>query len=221
MPSCFGHSLECLTRMPAPLSSVSQPAISAPARPASEPAALDFLQASAVNTPPLPIPKELWRIVDYLFQHGLDQENLFHQSGVQSVMDAMVAALDTGKELPWVPEEATDYVCSMGEVLIRFLDSLHESVIPASLHRLALDASQSGSAARNFLAYLPTVHFNVFTYLTAFLREVLAHAATNHLTSSALAAVFAVVLLRVPPVMKAKGDINTKKRVEFMQHFLL
>jgi len=69
----------------------------------------------------------------------------------------------------------------MAEILIQFLDSLAEPVIPTSLYRQCLEASGSYSQCKQLLSYLPTVHYNVFYYLMAFLREVLSHAAKNKL----------------------------------------
>lgn len=63
----------------------------------------------------------------------------------------------------------------MAETVIRFLESLAEPVIPFSLYTQALDASIGYAQCRALVAQLPVVHYNVFYYLIAFLREALSH----------------------------------------------
>jgi len=68
------------------------------------------------------------------------------------------------------------------------------------------------------------VNANVFTYLTAFLREFLGHP-SNKLTVEKLACVFSEVLFRTPPELRSSeldgGKLDrTKKKSAFISHFL-
>ena len=63
----------------------------------------------------------------------------------------------------------------MAETIIRFLESLTDPVIPYTFYLAALDASAQYASCRALVAQLPPAHYNVFYYLIAFLREVLAH----------------------------------------------
>lgn len=78
MRSCFGCYLDQLVRHPLPIR-VGQPVME--------------------DDKVLSIPKELWRLVDYISTRGMEKVDLFLQSGDQSEIDHIVECLDTGKSL--------------------------------------------------------------------------------------------------------------------------
>lgn len=149
----------------------------------------------------LSIPKELWRIVDYLYRYALDEENLFLQTGDHKEMEAIREALDTGTPLA---EAFHGSVHSMAETLLRFLESLAEPVIPFSLYKQCLDSSNNYAQCKKLLGFLQTVNYNVFYYLMAFLREVLTHSHNNKLTPEKLGMVVAY-----PTSAKTKLTLST------------
>jgi len=75
----------------------------------------------------LSIPKELWRLIDHLYKYGMDCESIFIQRGINTEISEIRECLDTGKAF-------TKYeLHSVGEALVRFLESLQDPVFPESL----------------------------------------------------------------------------------------
>jgi hypothetical protein len=62
---------------------------------------------------------------------------------------------------------------SMAEVLLRFLESLREPVVPTEMYYKALEIAGHQQAAYGLLDLMPPVHVNVFVYITSFLRELI------------------------------------------------
>lgn len=62
---------------------------------------------------------------------------------------------------------------SMAEVLLRFLESLREPVVPTEMYYQALEVAGNQKAAYGLLDLMPPVHVNVFVYITSFLRELI------------------------------------------------
>ncbi|KAF9969027.1 hypothetical protein BGZ73_008817, partial [Actinomortierella ambigua] len=61
---------------------------------------------------------------------------------------------------------------SMAEVLLLFLDSLSEPVVPMEMYYRALEVCNDRQACYGLLDLMPPVNVNVFVYLTSFLREI-------------------------------------------------
>jgi len=197
LTSSFGNSLEYLVRFPNAIRN-SQPL------PAHE--------------QKLSIPKELWRVIDFIYKKGPNEEGLFLQSGVQKEMEIIRECLDTGES--FAPYNVS--IHSMAETVIRFLESLPEPVIPYSLYNQALEASSVYAQCRLITAYLPTYNYNVFYYLISFLREVLSFP-ENKITPEKLAVVFSSVLLRADPSgpPQPSSEAVIKKKADFIYHFLI
>eukprot|EP01113_Clastostelium_recurvatum_P039045 TRINITY_DN5917_c0_g1_i1.p1 TRINITY_DN5917_c0_g1~~TRINITY_DN5917_c0_g1_i1.p1 ORF type:complete len:300 (+),score=81.42 TRINITY_DN5917_c0_g1_i1:395-1294(+) len=164
----------------------------------------------------LSIPKELWRIIDFIFKKGLGEEGLFLESGVQGEMEIIRECLDTGNSFAAQPLS----VHSMAETAIRFLEALAEPLIPYALYDQALTSSSSYLQCKQLLSYLPTVNYNVFYYLISFLREVLSYP-DNRLTPDQLAVVFSSVLLRPKSEPDTLDEATIKKKADFVYHFLI
>lgn len=158
---------------------------------------------------------------------------------------------------------------SVCETLLRFLEALPEPVVPFSMYQRCLDSYQSYQLARAVITFssfimtifffslyyflisfcfykavsqIPASHYNVFIYLTAFLREVLTHSTENGLTTESLgffdiflflfekkksyisifiALIFSVVLMRSPrTVAERYKNVVDKKKAAFLAHFL-
>ncbi|XP_047735993.1 type II inositol 1,4,5-trisphosphate 5-phosphatase-like [Hyalella azteca] len=116
-------------------------------------------------------------------------------------------------------------VHSIAQALLVFLEALPEPVVPCSLYPAALRAAAEGYLpAKQVVSQMPDYHRNVFTYLMAFLNELLVHRHENKLDASTLAMVFGLVILREAAVHKpgalAKPDHDSKKKL-FVYHFLV
>ncbi|KAF9156874.1 hypothetical protein BG015_011524 [Linnemannia schmuckeri] len=190
----------------------------------------------------LSLPKDLWRIVDFIYKYGFSVDNLFLLSGDQSTMTYIRECLDTGEEfdltrllgksshdddkktsgtqdtspatdtanspptstllsprgsttaasdlkpqiarpvsiMNGIPPKAATFglgenrgIHSMAEVLLRFLESLREPVVPTEMYYRALEVANHQQAAYGLLDLMPPVHVNVFVYITSFLRELI------------------------------------------------
>eukprot|EP01133_Synstelium_polycarpum_P001192 gene1192-1373_t len=194
----FGNSLENLVKYPSPI----------------------------VGGTPLPaeqkklsVPKELWRIVDYIYSNGMREESLFLESGVLSEMESIRESIDNGTPF------GTFSIHSMAETLIRFLEYLCEPVFPFPMYQQALDASSTTLSCKTLVSHLPSVNYNVFFYLISFLTEVLTHQQENKLTPDQLAIIFSTVLLRPNPTsslaQQTSDAIIVKKKADFIKHFLV
>ncbi|KAG0243878.1 hypothetical protein BGW41_001067 [Actinomortierella wolfii] len=62
---------------------------------------------------------------------------------------------------------------SMAEVLLLFLDSLSDPVVPSEMYYRALEVCNDRQACYGLLDLMPPVNVNVFVYLTSFLREII------------------------------------------------
>lgn len=195
--TCFGMSLDLLSRYPHPVRNT-----------------LPISEANAEDR--LALPKELWRIVDYLYLCGMDTPGILAQSG-SSDMAQIRECLDTGASFMLY----NFGVHSMAEVLIRFLEALSEPVIPFALYQQCIDASSSYQAARHIVStQLTAVHYNTFYYLMSFMQELLDHKDKNGLTQDRLAHLFSSILLRSPDPKVKQTEEVIRKKIMFINYFI-
>ena len=195
--TCFGMSLDLLSRYPHPVRNT-----------------LPISEANAEDR--LALPKELWRIVDYLYLCGMDTPGILAQSG-SSDMAQIRECLDTGASFMLY----NFGVHSMAEVLIRFLEALSEPVIPFALYQQCIDASSSYQAARHIVCtQLTAVHYNTFYYLMSFMQELLDHKEKNGLTQDRLAHLFSSILLRSPDPKAKQTEEVIRKKIMFVNYFI-
>jgi len=128
------------------------------------------------------VPKELWRIVDYIYERGVHEKDLFATPGIPHEMYEIRECLDTG-------DPFADYkVHSMTEILLSFLSNLSAPIIPPTVFANAeIDAQNIQAISRKLLEELPPIHYNVFVYIISFFRECLFHKDQNCLSASKLA----------------------------------
>ncbi|KAK2500995.1 hypothetical protein MC885_007957 [Smutsia gigantea] len=91
LPSCFGSPIHTLCYM-------REPVLNLPLETVRE-LTLMPLQTENGGSPlenPMDIPKELWMMVDYLYQNAAQQEDLFQQPGLRSEFEHIRDCLDTG-----------------------------------------------------------------------------------------------------------------------------
>jgi phosphatidylinositol-bisphosphatase len=130
------------------------------------------------STTVLCVPKELWRVVDAIYEKGLQEPHLFVEPGQKSEVDSIREALDTGVAF------GTYRIHSYAEVLVTFLESLSTPIVPWQLFPTQeIDSLTIQSSARRLLEELPPVHYNIFVYVISFFREVLVHRERNLLSA--------------------------------------
>ncbi|XP_059488840.1 type II inositol 1,4,5-trisphosphate 5-phosphatase isoform X3 [Neocloeon triangulifer] len=208
--SCFGMSIEALVYMPLPIREV----------PIKK---LMDLEAQAGNDPPkdqtpLPVPKEVWFLVDHLYKLGLEQQHLFEHPGLHTELIQIRNWLDEGSTDP-IPGS----VHSVAEALLLLLESTAEPVVPFSLHAKCLDASSNYAQSKEIVNQLPVHRKNVFLYLCSFLQELLNYSNRNGLDAKTLATLFGGVFLREPPRTSnmQRQQAADRKKASFVYNFLV
>ena len=190
----------------------------------NHPAPIRLTKASSPTNPSpasvLSLPKEIWRLVDYLYQHGMDTPGLFFQSGVQTEVEALIDALDSGGELP-----AQASIHSVAECFVYFLKNTAQPLFPVSVAD-EYDGSNLNDFCRSTaLGRLSPCHYNAFIYLIAFLRELGAHRERNRLNMVQLVVLFASALFHYevddndPTVGLAAGKAKPKPWI-ILRHFI-
>ncbi|XP_033013370.1 type II inositol 1,4,5-trisphosphate 5-phosphatase isoform X1 [Lacerta agilis] len=211
LPSCFGCPLQTLCHMREPIQEMSPEAI-------RKLVLLPLWSSdddSSWPEKPLDIPKELWMMVDHLYRNACQQEDLFQQPGLRVEFEQIRDCLDTG-----MMDTLNGSNHSVAEALLLFLESLPEPVICYTLYDKCLEAADSHVLSNQVVSTLPKCHKNVFSYLIAFLRELLQHSVKNHLDVNILGSIFGGLLLRPPPGHTKPGTAEKRKAQQFIQQFL-
>jgi phosphatidylinositol-bisphosphatase len=146
------------------------------------------------------VPKEVWRLVDALYTspESMNAHGLFVESGSREELANIRRGLD-GHE--GVHTGSTVSPQSLAESLLELLDSLADTVVPASFYDALSTLVGSGATSvatwsEKFLSQLPTMNHNLFVYLVTFLKELLEHSERNHLNSEILSHVFSSAFVR-------------------------
>lgn len=168
--SCFGMSVDELVLYSAPIREV-------PLDPILRAEKYDLNSKAAMC-----VPKELWRIIDAIYERGLDERDLFTAVGDPDEVYQIRECLDTGAAFERYG------VHSMAEALTSFLSNLSTPIVPASLFpSLDIDAQNIQMFTRKFLEDLEAISYNVFIYMISFFREVLLHRQKNRLSPAKVA----------------------------------
>jgi inositol polyphosphate 5-phosphatase INPP5B/F len=204
--SCFGCTLEELVCTTEPIRNVPI---------ASSPDGHRHF-SSTQNGATLSVPKELWRMVDAIYQRGLQERNLFLTQGNPAEVQTIRESVDTGTEF-----DACS-VYSMADALWSFLNSLADPVIPPSLFpNMEIDAQSIQPWSRRFLEQLPPVNYNVFVYMISFFREVLLHSEANRLTPAKLAVVCCNCMVKSESEDNDEREMQRKHSLQLIiSHFL-
>lgn len=168
--SCFGMSADELVMYSEPIRNI-------PIDPVERAKKIDPKASSA-----LCVPKELWRIIDAIYEKGIQEPHLFVEPGIADEMKQIRESLDTGAPF------GQAMIHSYAEVFVSFLSSLSSPIVPSALFpSMEIDAATIQSSARRLLEELPPIHYNVFVYVISFFREVLVHRERNLLTAAKVA----------------------------------
>jgi len=207
--SCFGMSVDELVKYAEPIRNVP----------------LDPIQRAEIYDPSHPpaalcVPKELWRIVDAIYEKGLHERDLFTVPGLAEEVYQIRECLDTGEPF------GEFRVHSMAEVLLSFLSNLASPIVPRSLFpTLEIDAQTIQSVSRRFLEELPPIHYNVFVYMISFFREALLYREANKLSAAKLARICCNCLVvgsnEINPMDETSQSIQRRAGMQLiMLHFL-
>jgi phosphatidylinositol-bisphosphatase len=144
--------------------------------------------------PRLPIPKEIYKLVDYLSKYALRTPGLLSTPADQNEVDLVRDMMDRGESLSLYNGSAHAVL----ECLVNLLESLPQPLIPYKHYKLCIEHHQNADMLVEVVAKLPPVHYNVFQYLMAFLRELLVHCDANGLTSDHISHTCCDSVLRTP-----------------------
>ena len=173
--SCFGMSLDEMVLYKDPIRTVPLDAIE---RAEQYPNESEISPSNA-----LCIPKELWRVVDAIYEKGLQTGDIFSSPGNPTDVEQIREALDTG-----APFASHYSIHSYVDCFKQFLSSLSASVIHPNLFPMVeINSENIQSMSRKFLEVLSPVHYNVFVYVMSFFREVLLYKDRNRLTAAKVA----------------------------------
>jgi len=164
------------------------------------------------------IPKELWRVIDYILKYGMREESLFQESGNVVELQQLREKLDTGESF----SEFTGSIHSMVECLMTLLESLPESVIPSRYYKKIIENAVNKAKLDELLDTLPPVHYNCFHYVMAFLRELLLNSDANKLTPDTIANGFSQLILPSPQNLEPeKFEYDAKAKLLFLKLYLI
>jgi len=202
--SCFGMSLDELVMYNDPIRTV-------PLDPVKR-----IEKYGSDQTAVLCVPKELWRIVDAIYEKGLHERELFGISGYIEETQHIRECLDTSKPF------GNFRVHSMADVLVSFLSSLSSTVVPSTLlPTLEVDAQNVQGYARTFLEGLPPIHYNVFVYIISFFRECLLFQQSNQLTTAKVARLCVTCLVTGNQMDESKQAQQRRHGISLLMiHFL-
>ncbi|KAK1791943.1 hypothetical protein P4O66_013915 [Electrophorus voltai] len=177
----------------------------APARPSGSPgvfgvALLDVRELGLVKDG---VPMVMRTMVEYLRQHGLEQEGLFRVSGSVRAVDGLRRRLDSREQ--WVELGQEVEVCTVASLLKQYLRELPEGLVHPSVQNALIQLQQESSEddfckdVRSLLQRLPDVHYSVLRYLCHFLTQVEQQQNSNRMTALNLATVFGPNIFHVSP----------------------
>lgn len=169
--TCFGVAFEDLVRYSQPMATVHDMPRG------MSPDAKEYRDTFGdLSTAPLSIPKELWRLIDTLWQQYCDADRhgghfssqLFLKRVSREAWLDVLRRLDYNDRLDENIDPAAVATC-----LLQMLGGTPRPMIPEDSYRKAAMAgnTQPPDALRALMAKLHSVHFNVFVYIVSFLAE--------------------------------------------------
>jgi phosphatidylinositol-bisphosphatase len=172
--SCFGMSLDQLVLYKDPIRTIPLDPIELANHFPNE------QEVSPSNA--LCVPKELWRLVDAIYEKGLPTPELFTKHGLPEEVSQIREALDTGAAF------GSFSIHSFVECFTSFLTSLASPVIPTYVFpNTEINAENIQMMTRRLLEELPPIHYNTLVYIISFFREVLLYTDHNQSTAAKLA----------------------------------
>ncbi|XP_057687744.1 rho GTPase-activating protein 25 isoform X1 [Corythoichthys intestinalis] len=177
---------------------------------------------------PQMVPILVQKCVEYIREHGLNEEGIFRLPGQDNAVKQFRDAFDAG-ERPSFPSD-TD-VHTVASLLKLYLRELPEPVVPWSQYQDFLDCTNmldSGNKEgreklEKQIALLPRMNYNLLSYVCRFLFEVQLNSNINKMNVENLATVMGINLLKPQledpiSVMKATPHIQKLMTEMIRQH---
>ncbi|KAM4577164.1 rho GTPase-activating protein 25 isoform 1-T1 [Odontesthes bonariensis] len=174
------------------------------------------------------VPILVQKCVEFIKEHGLNEEGIFRLPGQDNAVKQFRDAFDAG-ERPSFPSD-TD-VHTVASLLKLYLRELPEPVVPWTQYQEFLDCTnQLDSSSKEGwemlekqIALLPRINYNLLSYVCRFLFEVQLHSKVNKMNVENLATVMGVNLLKPQiedpfTMMKATPQIQKLMTVMIRQH---
>ncbi|KAF9484055.1 DNase I-like protein [Pholiota conissans] len=198
--TCFANKLARLTRLRGAIRAMQSPDDLLP-------------ETNAINAP-----REIMRLVNWMMAHNEHVDGMFLSPANDSQVHIIRECLDTGEAFPFKEQTPDPQIpIAFAATLIAFLNSLTESIIPATLHQRCLDMTNRDEAFE-LLDELSPAAVNVWISITAFLHFICQRSKEKDLAER-IATVLAPVLLRddsnsfVPP-------ISPLRKKKFLLYFI-
>ncbi|TKS77974.1 Rho GTPase-activating protein 25 [Collichthys lucidus] len=174
------------------------------------------------------VPILVQKCVEFIKEHGLDEEGIFRLPGQDNAVKQFRDAFDAG-ERPSFPSD-TD-VHTVASLLKLYLRELPEPVVPWTQYQDFLDCTnlldngttEGWEKLEKQVALLPKTNYNLLSYVCRFLFEVQLHSKVNKMNVENLATVMGINLLKPQiedpiTVMKATPQIQKLMTVMIRQH---
>lgn len=191
--SCFGVSLETLMKLNKPIFEYEINQLIALEK---EEKLVDLTEDENLK-----IPREIWRLTDYLYNHGMDTPQLFTQNRTHSRHDNILEIRDwldswSMEPFPGIPKTAA-------EALLMLLESLPEPVVTISERECIVYADNYERCRELIRTKLKPVNRKVFLYVCMFLIEL--RRKNPNVRLELLATIFGRILIRSqgPPARAA------------------
>ncbi|CAN9492915.1 unnamed protein product [Ophioblennius macclurei] len=175
------------------------------------------------------VPILVQKCVEFIKEHGLDEEGIFRLPGQDNAVKQFRDAFDAG-ERPSFPRD-TD-VHTVASLLKLYLRELPEPVVPWTQYQDFLDCTnlldtskkeEGWQKLEKQISLLPRINYNLLSYVCRFLFEVQQHSNVNKMNVENLATVMGINLLKPQiedpiTVMKATPQIQKLMTVMIRQH---
>ncbi|KAK2837681.1 hypothetical protein Q5P01_014893 [Channa striata] len=174
------------------------------------------------------VPILVQKCVEFIKEHGLNEEGIFRLPGQDNAVKQFRDAFDAG-ERPSFPSD-TD-VHTVASLLKLYLRELPEPVVPWTQYQDFLDCTNMMDSSRTEgweklekqISLLPRINYNLLSYVCRFLFEVQQHSSVNKMNVENLATVMGINLLKPQiedpiTVMKATPQIQKLMTVMIRQH---
>uniref|UniRef100_A0A3Q4BIP7 Uncharacterized protein n=1 Tax=Mola mola TaxID=94237 RepID=A0A3Q4BIP7_MOLML len=170
------------------------------------------------------VPILVQKCVEFIKEHGLDEEGIFRLPGQDNAVKQFRDAFDAG-ERPSFPSD-TD-VHTVASLLKLYLRELPEPVVPWTQYQDFLDCTNmldsSHTELEQQITLLPRINYNLLSYVLRFLFEVQLHSSVNKMNVENLATVMGINLLKPQiedpiTMMKATPQIQKLMTVMIRQH---
>ncbi|KIJ16415.1 hypothetical protein PAXINDRAFT_132353 [Paxillus involutus ATCC 200175] len=206
--TCFGNTLERLTRLASPIRKLKCPEELMP-------------PGKAINAP-----REVMRLINWMMTNVSATDELFEYPAKESLCNTIRECLDTGDEFPCTSpnEDHRELVAAFAGTLASFLDSLTEPLVPPYLHARCLQTRDKDEAFE-LLDEFPHECINVWISLTAFLHYIAQqdsskdHSPNSHRKAQKLAMILAPTLLRDDPT-GVHPRVSPLGKSKFLLHFI-